>query len=235
MASDVKWPTTTEMSRLEAWPTRSSSRCASQSFHWRRATARGAQCQRRTSLKARNSCVNGKLVRLQAESVGSFQNSVPNFPDVCRSGANRSGVADVDRQHGRASCPPAQETGARRHERLETGWSGRRQARVHSIGITRNCEKMASCHRPALLPPSRSRSHAFPSRAGRKTFAAPPRVRSGRTSQPTRTSNSGASPQAGSPILQRMWSWGAQQAQEHGSGDWQPAAAFPISSGWRKC
>ena len=40
-------------------------------------------------------------MRLQAESVGSAQNSVPNFSDVCRIGANCSEVVNVDRQHGR--------------------------------------------------------------------------------------------------------------------------------------
>ena len=45
--------------------------------------------------------INGKLARLQAVRVGSVQNSVPNFRNVCRIGANRSEAVDVDRQHRR--------------------------------------------------------------------------------------------------------------------------------------
>ena len=45
--------------------------------------------------------INGKLMRLHAETVGFLQSSVPNIADVCRIGANRSEVRDVDRPDGR--------------------------------------------------------------------------------------------------------------------------------------
>ena len=64
-------------------------------------------------------------MRIQAESVGSVQTSltyaalvpVEAMLSTAREG---QGVAP-------ASCPQVQETGARRHKRVETGWSAKKQ------------------------------------------------------------------------------------------------------------
>ena len=111
-----------------AWPILSSSHSACQTFHWRHTL--GPEKGKPEP--------NEKLRSLQAESVGSVQNSIPNFPDACRIGANRSEVVDVDRQHGRVKTwlgqVVLQHKTRGRHERLETGWSGRKQEHASNCG-----------------------------------------------------------------------------------------------------
>ena len=137
MASDVKCPTTTEMSRLEACPILSSSRSACQSFHCRRTLGLRRPVSEKDWPNSSKFPGSRDIVRLQPKRVGPVQHSVPNLSDVCCVGTNRSDHVDVDRQHREggqvgvpAGCPPAQVTETRRRARPEKGRSGK--MRVHA-------------------------------------------------------------------------------------------------------
>ena len=99
MANEVKCPTTTEMSRLEACPILRSSLSACQSFHWRRTLGP----RRPVSEKDRP---NSSKIPESRDSTCVFSTSTwapfntvfPTFL-ACGVGTNRSEVVDVDRQH----------------------------------------------------------------------------------------------------------------------------------------
>ena len=96
-AGDVKCPTPTEMSRLEAWPILCSSRSACQSFRWCRTFGPRSPVSKKdkpNSSKFSESRENSCVFRPRAWA--PFRTLFPKIPDVCHIGANRSEVVDVD-------------------------------------------------------------------------------------------------------------------------------------------
>ena len=132
-------------------------------------------------------------MRLQAESVGSVQNSVSNFPNMCHIGAIRSKVVDVDRQDARVKTWRPQVVFQHRRQTSESRQEKAR-ACVQPIGVARNYGKMGveySTGTPSTVEIPSSRFSTI----GRE----PSKAQSGGACLPNRTANSGVSPQVGTP------------------------------------
>ena len=129
------------------------------------------------------------------QRVVPVQYSVTNHSNVCAVGANRRSCRRKPTAQGvmarrrPVGCPPAQVTGARRHERPKAGWSDKRQN--HASIHRHNPELWVDGRRVVDRNPS---MEVIPSSRFSTVGRAPPGVESGRRRQPNRTACNGASP-----------------------------------------